>query len=144
MKREEKDLPQSQASNRKRARGSRPMGEAARYLVIMEEMGPVPPGQISIGCVKISILRIIDVYSHHLSCHFNRQLHNSQFYFPTWVFRRSVNLNNACFPSFYIRICFLIWVFPLDFGGDSFYISNNIFCILLKYILYTIYHFFHF
>lgn len=139
------------------------MGEAAHYLVMMGEMGlaargrggPLPgydggdgagsPGDgLAFAAVKISILHIIDVYSHHLSCHLNRQLNNSQFYFPALVFRRSVNLDHACFPSFYIRICFLIWAFPLHCGGGSFYISNNIFFILVKYALCTIYHFIHF
>ena len=86
-----------------------------------------PRDGLAFAAVKISILRIIDVYSHHLSCHLNRQLNNSQFYFPALVFRRSVNLIHACFPSFYIRIRFLIWAFPLHCGGGSFYISNNIF-----------------
>ena len=38
------DLQQSNVSNRKRKQGSRPLGESAHYLVMMEEMALGPPG----------------------------------------------------------------------------------------------------
>lgn len=115
--------------HRKRARGGRPGGEAAHCLVRWRRRAGSPGDGLAFAAVTISIPRIIDVHSHHLSCHLNRQLDNSQFYFPASVFRRSVNLNGACFPSSYIRLCFLSWAFPLDFGSGSFYMSNNVFCL---------------
>lgn len=71
--------------------------------------GSGSPGvELAVAAIKIFIHQIIDTYSHHLSCHLNRQLNNSQFYFPTLVFRRSVNLKDVRFPSFYVTLCFLI------------------------------------
>lgn len=57
--------------------------------------GSLPGDELAITAARISIHRIIDIYSHHLSCHFERQLNNSQFYFPTLDFRTSVNLKDV-------------------------------------------------
>lgn len=73
----------------------RPLGGSAHYVVMMETV-LLPPGDaLAVEAVKIFIHRIIDIYSHHLSCHLNRQVNNSQFYFPALVFKRSVNLKDV-------------------------------------------------
>lgn len=127
---EGRDPQQSRTSNRKRARREAGPGERQPIAWLGWRRQAGSPGDgLAFAALTISIPRIIDVHSHHLSCHLNRQLDNSQFYFPALVFRRSVNLNGACFPSSYIRLCFLSWAFPFDFGGGSFSMSNNIFCL---------------